>query len=151
MVHRLNYYHRLLKKLYLYQLNWIAKMSAYVSERIHHSNVTHLVLGKKKFQMSAAISSAFPIFTRLFFSTFRSQASSFNCEMSDLDQSELKLNVNFAHTNDRDYWLFAWNPFDLTCRDKVATIGGSNRANNDRRMDIFREKDGKRKIYQLCT
>lgn len=54
MVHRLNYYHRLLKKLYLYQLNWIAKMSAYVSEKIHHSNVTHLVLGKKKFQMSAA-------------------------------------------------------------------------------------------------
>lgn len=71
--------------------------------------------------------------------------------MSDLDQSELKLNVNFAHTNERDYWLFAWNPFDLTCRDKVATIGGSNRANNDRRMDIFREKDGKKTILQLCT
>lgn len=71
--------------------------------------------------------------------------------MSDLDQSELKLNVHYAHTNDRDYWLFGWNPFDYTCRDRVATIGGSNRANNDRRMDIFREKDGKRKTYALCT
>lgn len=61
--------------------------------------------------------------------------------MSDLDQSELKLNIHYAHTNDRDYWLFAWNPFDWTCRDKVATIGGgsNNRVNNDRRMDIFRD------------
>lgn len=59
--------------------------------------------------------------------------------MSDLDQSELKLNVHYAHTtNERSYWLFAWNPFDWTCRDKVATIGG-NRVNNDRRMDVFRE------------
>lgn len=81
MVHRLNYYHRLLKKLYLYQLNWIAKMSAYVSEKIHHSNVTHLVLGKKKFQMSAAVSSAFPIFTRLFFllSDLKHQVSIVKC------------------------------------------------------------------------
>lgn len=69
---------------------------------------------------------------------FRSQASSFNCEMSDLDQTELKLGVHYAHTTDRDFWLFAWNPFDYTCRDKVTTIGG-NRANNERRMDIFRE------------
>lgn len=80
-----------------------------------------------------------------------SQASTYNCEMSNLDQSELKLDVHYAHTNDRDYWLFAWNPFDLTCRDKVATIGGSSRANNDRRMDIFREKDGKRIFLELCT
>lgn len=71
--------------------------------------------------------------------------------MSDLDFSELKFDVNFAHTNDRDYWLYAWGRFDHTCRDKVATIGGSNRANNDRRMDIFREKDGKRIIHALCT
>lgn len=70
--------------------------------------------------------------------------------MSDLDQSELKANVHFARTNDRDFWLFSW-VYDVTCRDKVATVGGSNRANNDRRMDIFREKDGKRKIYTLCT
>lgn len=82
----------------------------------------------------------------------RSQASSLNCEMSDLDQSELKLNMHYARTNDRDFWLFSW-VYDVTCRDKVATIGGgSNRGNNDRRMDIFREKDGKRKIvYALCT
>lgn len=71
--------------------------------------------------------------------------------MSNLDQSELKLNIHYTHTNDRDYWLFAWNQFDLTCRDKVATIGGSSRANNDRRMDIFREKDGKRIFLELCT
>lgn len=58
--------------------------------------------------------------------------------MSDLDQTELKLNIHYAHTSERDYWLFAWNPFDWTCRDKVTTIGGS-RVNNDRRMDIFRE------------
>lgn len=73
---------------------------------------------------------------------FRSEASTFNCEMSDLDQSQLKLDVHFAHSNDRDHWLFAWNPFDLTCRDKVATIGGPNRVNNDRRMDVFRDPDG---------
>lgn len=81
--------------------------------------------------------------------------------MSDLDQSELKLNIHYAHTNDRDYWLFAWNPFDWTCRDKVTTIGGGgpagiggatngNRVNNDRRMDIFREP-GKRTLLDLCT
>lgn len=76
----------------------------------------------------------------------RSQASTFNCELSDLDQTELKINVHFAHTTERgDYWLFAWNPFDWTCRDKVNTIGGGgggavNRVNNDRRMDVFREK-----------
>lgn len=69
---------------------------------------------------------------------FRSQASSFNCEMSDLDQSELKENIHYAHTTDRDYWLFAWNPFDLTCRDKVTSQGG-NRVDNGRRMDIFKE------------
>lgn len=69
------------------------------------------------------------------------QASTYNCEMSDLDQSELKLGVHYAHTNDRDYWLFAWNPFDYTCRDKITTIssGNGNRVNHDRRMDIFRE------------
>lgn len=80
---------------------------------------------------------------------FRSQQSTFNCEMSDLDQSELKLNVHYAHVNDRDFWLFAWNPFDYSCRDKVNTIGGS-RVNNDRRMDIFREP-GKRTLLDLCT
>lgn len=84
----------------------------------------------------------------------RSQASSYNCEMSDLDQNELKLNLHFARTTDRDFWLFGW-VYDVTCRDKVATVGGggngSNRVNNDRRMDIFREKDGKRIIYALCT
>lgn len=69
--------------------------------------------------------------------------------MSDLDQSELKLNVHYAHVNDRDFWLFAWNPFDYSCRDKVNTIGGS-RVNNDRRMDIFREP-GKRTLLELCT
>lgn len=74
--------------------------------------------------------------------------------MSDLDQNELKLNLHFARTTDRDFWLFGW-VYDVTCRDKVATVGGggngSNRVNNDRRMDIFREKDGKRIIYALCT
>ncbi|XP_017867200.1 PREDICTED: uncharacterized protein LOC108616491 isoform X2 [Drosophila arizonae] len=70
--------------------------------------------------------------------SYGSQSSSFNCEMSDLDQTELKLDVHYRHTKERDYWLFAWNPFDWTCRDKVNTIGGS-RVNNDRRMDIFRE------------
>ncbi|KAL5287018.1 hypothetical protein ACFFRR_008145 [Megaselia abdita] len=84
--------------------------------------------------------------------SYGSQSTSFNCEMSDLDQSELKLNIHYVHTNDRDYWLFAWNPFDWTCRDKVNTIGG-NRVNNDRRMDIFREP-GKLKILTFncnCT
>lgn len=85
---------------------------------------------------------------------FRSQASTYNCELSDLDQSELKLNLHYARTTDRDFWLFSW-VYDVTCRDKVATIGGgngdSNRVNNDRRMDIFKEKDGKRIIYALCT
>lgn len=69
--------------------------------------------------------------------------------MSDLDQNQLKLNIHYAHTPGRDYWLFAWNPFDWTCRDMVATIGG-NRVNNDRRMDIFREP-GKMHIVELCT
>jgi hypothetical protein len=58
--------------------------------------------------------------------------------MSDLDQSELKLNIDYQHTPDRDYWLFAWNPWDYTCRDKITSISG-NRINSDRRMDIFRE------------
>ncbi|XP_036332571.1 uncharacterized protein LOC118743917 [Rhagoletis pomonella] len=70
--------------------------------------------------------------------SYGSRATSYNCELSDLDQTELKLNVHYTHTDERDYWLFAWNPFDWTCRDKVNTIGGS-RVNNDRRMDIFRE------------
>lgn len=72
--------------------------------------------------------------------------------MSDLDQSELKPNIHYSHSNDRDYWLFAWNPFDWTCRDKITSvgIGGSNRVNNDRRMDIFREP-GKRIFSELCT
>ncbi|XP_030380736.1 uncharacterized protein LOC115628667 [Scaptodrosophila lebanonensis] len=70
--------------------------------------------------------------------SYGSRVSNFNCELSDLDQSELKLDVHYTHTKDRDFWLFAWNPFDWTCRDKVNTIGGS-RVNNDRRMDIFRE------------
>ncbi|GAB0088372.1 uncharacterized protein DMENIID0001_027770 [Sergentomyia squamirostris] len=68
--------------------------------------------------------------------SYGSQASSYNCEMSDLDQSELKLNVHYSHTTDRDFWLFAWNPFDFTCRDKVTSISGNR---NDRRMDVFRE------------
>ncbi|XP_039501919.1 uncharacterized protein LOC120458367 isoform X1 [Drosophila santomea] len=70
--------------------------------------------------------------------SYGSHASTFNCELSDLDQTELKQDVHYANTKDRDFWLFAWNPFDWTCRDKVNTIGGS-RVNNDRRMDIFRE------------
>ncbi|XP_068143967.1 uncharacterized protein [Drosophila tropicalis] len=70
--------------------------------------------------------------------SYGSHASSFNCELSDLDQTELKQDVHYTHTKERDFWLFAWNPFDWTCRDKVNTIGGS-RVNNDRRMDIFRE------------
>lgn len=73
--------------------------------------------------------------------------------MSDLDQAELKLNIHYAHTNERDYWLFAWNPFDWTCRDKVTSISGgsgANRVNNDRRMDIFKEP-GKRTLLELCT
>lgn len=70
--------------------------------------------------------------------------------MSDLDQTQLKVDVHYSHSTDRDYWLFAWNPFDLTCRDKVATIGG-DRANNDRRMDIFRKPEGKKHILELCT
>lgn len=58
--------------------------------------------------------------------------------MSDLDQSELKLDVHYTHTPNRDFWLFAWNPWDYTCRDKITSIS-SNRANSDRRLDIFRE------------
>ncbi|XP_065081067.1 uncharacterized protein LOC135703711 [Ochlerotatus camptorhynchus] len=84
--------------------------------------------------------------------SFGSQASTYNCEMSDLDQSELKLGVHYAHTNDRDYWLFAWNPFDYTCRDKITTIssGNGNRVNHDRRMDIFREPgDGSWRQYTV--
>lgn len=75
------------------------------------------------------------------FETFSSQASTFNCEMSDLDQSELKFGLHYAHTPDRDYWLFAWNPFDYTCRDKITSIStiNGNRQNNERRMDIFKE------------
>ncbi|XP_055644671.1 uncharacterized protein LOC129780428 isoform X2 [Toxorhynchites rutilus septentrionalis] len=83
--------------------------------------------------------------------SYSSQASTYNCEMSDLDQSELKLGVHYAHTNDRDYWLFAWNPFDYTCRDKIITIsGGGTRMNHDRRMDIFREPgDGSWRQYTV--
>lgn len=58
--------------------------------------------------------------------------------MSDLDQSELKVDVHYTHTPNRDFWLFAWNPWDYTCRDKITSISG-NRINSDRRMDIFRE------------
>lgn len=58
--------------------------------------------------------------------------------MSDLDQSDLKLDVHYTHTPSRDYWLFAWNPFDYTCRDKITSISG-NRINSERRMDIFRD------------
>lgn len=152
MAHQLNCSLQPLKRWFQFQLNLTAKMNAFASVKIHHSNATHSVLGKKR-----AICSTIRLFLfiKLYFSheiafIYSSQASSFNCEMSDLDQSELKSNVHFARTNDRDYWLFSW-VYDYTCRDKVATIGGSNRANNDRRMDIFREKDGKRKIYELCT
>ncbi|XP_055593416.1 uncharacterized protein LOC129744747 isoform X2 [Uranotaenia lowii] len=89
--------------------------------------------------------------------SFGSQASTYNCEMSDLDQSELKLGVHYAHTNDRDFWLFAWNPFDYTCRDKIITIssgssngGNRNRMNHDRRMDVFREPgDGSWRQYTV--
>lgn len=66
--------------------------------------------------------------------------------MSDLDQSELKENIHYSHVTDRDYWLFAWNPFDLTCRDKVTSQGG-NRVDNGRRMDIFKESGKK---YKDC-
>ena len=58
--------------------------------------------------------------------------------MSDLDQSQLKLDVHYTHTPNRDFWLFAWDPWDYTCRDKITSISGS-RVNSDRRMDIFRE------------
>lgn len=67
--------------------------------------------------------------------------------MSDLDQSELKVDLHYAHTNDRKFLLYAWNPFDWTCRDKVTTLGGS-RVNNDRRMDIFREPG--KGLCKLC-
>ncbi|KAL7029998.1 hypothetical protein ACKWTF_006468 [Chironomus riparius] len=70
--------------------------------------------------------------------SFGSQVSTFNCEMSDLDQSQLKLDVHYTHTPNRDFWLFAWDPWDYTCRDKITSISGS-RVNSDRRMDIFRE------------
>ncbi|XP_061512208.1 uncharacterized protein LOC1279963 [Anopheles gambiae] len=82
--------------------------------------------------------------------SFSAQASTYNCEMSDLDQSELKLGVHYAHTNDRDFWLFAWNPFDYTCRDKITTISGGTRANHDRRIDVLREPgDGSRRQYTV--
>ncbi|XP_050078960.1 uncharacterized protein LOC126565793 [Anopheles maculipalpis] len=82
--------------------------------------------------------------------SFSSQASTYNCEMSDLDQSELKLGVHYAHTNDRDFWLFAWNPFDYTCRDKITTISGGTRMNHDRRIDVLREPgDGSRRQYTV--
>ncbi|XP_053673472.1 uncharacterized protein LOC128723731 [Anopheles nili] len=82
--------------------------------------------------------------------SFGSQASTYNCEMSDLDQSELKLGVHYAHTTDRDFWLFAWNPFDYTCRDKITTISGGTRMNHDRRIDIFREPgDGSWRQYTV--
>lgn len=58
--------------------------------------------------------------------------------MSDLDQSDLKLDIHYTHTPNRDFWLFAWNPWDYTCRDKITSIS-SNRQNSERRMDIFRE------------
>ncbi|XP_050086227.1 uncharacterized protein LOC126571606 [Anopheles aquasalis] len=82
--------------------------------------------------------------------SFSSQASTYNCEMSDLDQSELKLGVHYAHTTDRDFWLFAWNPFDYTCRDKITTISGGTRMNHDRRVDIYREPgDGSWRQYTV--
>ncbi|KAI9582521.1 hypothetical protein GQX74_009908 [Glossina fuscipes] len=72
--------------------------------------------------------------------SYGSRKNTLNCEMSDLDQTELKLNLHYASTGDRDFWLFAWNPFDYTCRDKVTTVGGAGgRVNNNRRMDIFKE------------
>ena len=58
--------------------------------------------------------------------------------MSDLDQSQLVLDVHYVQTPNRDFWLFAWNPYDYTCRDKITSISG-NRINSDRRMDIFRD------------
>jgi hypothetical protein len=58
--------------------------------------------------------------------------------MSDLDQSQLVVDVHYVQTPTRDFWLFAWNPFDYTCRDKITSISG-NRINGDRRMDIFRD------------
>ncbi|XP_063697632.1 uncharacterized protein LOC134828584 [Culicoides brevitarsis] len=70
--------------------------------------------------------------------SYGSKATTFNCELSDLDQSELKLGINYAHVNDRDYWLFAWNPYDYSCRDKVATPN-NNRVNSDRRIDVFKD------------
>lgn len=79
-----------------------------------------------------------------FFSPSSPRSKSPNCELSDLDQSELKLDIHYTHVSNKDYWLFAWNPFDYTCRDKINTIGGGNRVNNNRRMDIFRESG---KIY----
>lgn len=139
-------------------------MNAFATVRIHNSNAIRSAMGKRFcfvfvsssffffFELTNYLVFSFIFVVKFHFHTQMnsSHASSYNCEMSDLDQSELKLNVHFTRTNDRDYWLFSW-VYDVTCRDRVATIGGSNRANNDRRMDIFREKDGKRILYALCT
>lgn len=98
--------------------------------KAHPSNVSHFLTGKiiDLFQFPTLI---------IVFLVYSSQASTFNCEMSDLDQSELKNGIHFAHTVDRDFWLFSW-VLDNTCRDKITTLGGS-RTNSERRMDIFRE------------
>lgn len=113
-------------------------MSAFDTETRRSSNVFHSAMGKKIHAHSALkLCRSFEKICNNFL-LFSSQASTFNCEMSDLDQSELKMDVHYTHTPSRDYWLFAWNPFDYTCRDKITSISG-NRINNERRMDIFRD------------
>lgn len=143
-----NYCHLQSKRLSPFQRSWIVRTSAFVSMRHLHSNVYRLVLGEfNHFFVTIGLN---PLKMKLNNFIDSKQATTFNCEMSDLDQDKLQLDVHYTHTPGRDFWLFSWNQFDSTCRDKVATVGGSNRANNDRRMDIFREPDGKRNILQLC-
>lgn len=125
-----------------------ARESVLVTGSLVHLNAIHSVMGTS---CHIPISHSFVRSNYVIhFYVFSSQASDSNCELSDLDQTALKLDINFAHTTARDWWLFAWNPFDNTCRDKVTTVGGSSRANNDRRVDIYREP-GNGNLLELCT
>lgn len=127
-----SFYHPPSRKLFLSRLNQSARTSASNTETRRTSSVFRLASGEFRLTFSRA-------FQKLSFLS-SSQASTFNCDLSDLDQSELKLDVHYTHTPNRDYWLFAWNPFDYTCRDKITSISsGNNRVNSDRRMDIFRD------------
>lgn len=123
-------YHQRLRRSSQFHQSLNVRTSAFAIAKLLHLNACRSAMGKKVPTHNAqkALKASF----------FRSQASTFNCEMSDLDQSELKVDVHYTHTPNRDYWLFAWNPFDYTCRDKITSISG-NRINSDRRMDIFRD------------